>query len=80
MSRKKTNEQLVQEYQSATNPKEKKKIADELYQKIFRLVVKNAGTMPNICYGTQEDLIQEASLIFMKCINKFDVTKNIKSV
>ena len=39
MSRKKTNEQLVQEYQSATDPKEKKKIADELYQKIFRLVV-----------------------------------------
>ena len=78
MTKKKTNEQLVQEYQSTTDIEEKKKIADELYQKIFRLIVKNAGTMPNVCYGTQEDLIQEASLIFMKCINKFDVTKNIK--
>lgn len=76
--KRKNNEQLVLEYQQAKNPEEKKRIADELYRKIFRLVVKNAGSMPNVCYGTQDDLIQEASLIFMRCINKFDTTKKIK--
>ena len=76
--KKKNNEQLVLEYQQAKTEEEKKRIADELYKKIYRLVVKYAGTMPNICYGTQEDLIQETSLIFMKCIKKFDTTKNIK--
>ena len=76
--KRKNNEQLVLEYQQAKTPEEKKRIADELYKKIFRLVVKNAGSMPNICYGTQDDLIQEASLIFMRCINKFDTTKKIK--
>lgn len=76
--KRKNNEQLVQDYQNETNPVKKQKIADELYKKIFRLVVKNAGTMPNIWYGEQDDLIQEASLIFMRCINKFDVTKKIK--
>lgn len=76
--KRKNNEQLVLEYQQAETPEEKKKIADELYRKIYRLVVKNAGSMPNICYGTQDDLIQEASLIFMRCINKFDTTKKIK--
>ncbi len=76
--KKKNNEQLVAEYQQATTETEKKRIADELYKKIYRLVVKYAGTMPNICYGTQDDLIQEASLIFMKCLQKFDTTKKIK--
>lgn len=76
--KKKTNEELVYEYQNAPDEKTKKKIADELYKKIFKLVVKYAGTMPSVYYGTQEDLIQEASLIFMRCINKFDVTKKIK--
>lgn len=76
--KKKNNEQLVFEYQNEQNPIKKKKIADELYKKIYRLVIKNAGTMPNICYGEQDDLIQEASLIFMRCLNKFDTTKNIK--
>lgn len=76
--KKKTNEQLVYEYQQEQNPVKKKKIADELYRKTFRLIAKYAGTFPNVAYGTQEDLIQEASLIFMRCINKFDVTKNLK--
>ncbi len=76
--KRKNNEELVYEYQNEQDPVKKKKIADELYRKIFRLVVKNAGSMPNICYGTQDDLIQEASLIFMRCIKKFDTTKKIK--
>lgn len=76
--KKRNNEQLVEAYQKETDPIKKKKIVDELYRKIFRLVVKNAGTMPNIWYGEQEDLIQEASLIFMRCINKFNPTKKIK--
>ena len=76
--KKKNNEELVYEYQQATTESEKKRIADELYRKIYRLVIKYAGTMPNICYGTQEDLIQETSLIFMKCLQKFDPTKKIK--
>jgi RNA polymerase sigma factor (sigma-70 family) len=76
--KKKSNEQLVAEYQQANTPEDKKKIAEELYKKVFRLVVKNAGQMPNVCYGTQEDLIQEASLIFMRCLNKFDPTKKFK--
>lgn len=76
--KKKNNEELVYEYQHATSEVEKKRIADELYRKIYRLVIKYAGTMPNICYGTQEDLIQETSLIFMKCLQKFDPTKKIK--
>lgn len=74
----KNNEQLVAEYQNAITEAEKKKIADELYRKVYRLVIKNAGTMPSIWYGSQEDLIQEASFIFMKCIKKFDPTKGIK--
>lgn len=78
MKKKKSNEELVLEYQSTDDPNKKKKIADELYKKVFRLVVKNAGNMPNISYGTQDDLIQEASLIFMKCIRKFNPNKNIK--
>lgn len=77
-NKKKTNEQLVKEYQDATDELTKKKIADELYKKIFKLVIKNAGQMPNICYGTQDDLIQEASLIFMRCLNKFDTTRKFK--
>lgn len=76
--KKKSNEELVYEYQQEKNPEKKKRIADELYRKTFRLVAKYAGTFPNIAYGTQEDLIQEASLIFMRCINKFDVSKNLK--
>ena len=76
--KRKNNEELVYEYQNEQDPVKKKKIADELYRKIFRLVVKNAGSMPNICYGTQDDLIQEASLIFMRCIKRFDTTKKIK--
>lgn len=76
--KKKSNEELVYEYQQEKNPEKKKRIADELYRKAFRLVAKYAGTFPNIAYGTQEDLIQEASLIFMRCINKFDVSKNLK--
>jgi RNA polymerase sigma factor (sigma-70 family) len=76
--KKKSNEDLVVEYQKAVTPEEKKKVADELYRKIFRLVVKYAGNTPAVYYGTQDDLIQEASLIFMKCINKFDATKKIK--
>ena len=74
----KSNEDLVLEYQNSNNIVEKKRIADQLYKKIYRLVVKNAGTMSNICYGTQEDLIQQASLVFMKCLNKFDCTKGYK--
>lgn len=74
----KNNEQLVAEYQNATTEADKKRIADELYRKVYRLVIKNAGTMPSIWYGSQEDLIQEASFIFMKCIKKFDPTKGIK--
>lgn len=74
----KSNEELVLEYQNSTDEKERKRIADLLYRKIYRLVVKNAGTMSNICYGTQEDLIQQASLVFMKCLNKFDCTKGYK--
>lgn len=76
--KKKSNEDLVVEYQKAVTPEEKRKVADELYRKIFRLVVKYAGNTPAVYYGTQDDLIQEASLIFMKCINKFDATKKIK--
>jgi RNA polymerase sigma factor (sigma-70 family) len=76
--KKKNNEELVVEYQQAKTPMEKKKIADELYRKIFKLVVKYAGKSIAPYYSTQDDLIQEASLIFMKCINKFDATKKIK--
>lgn len=74
----KSNEELVLEYQNSTDEKERKRIADLLYRKIYKLVIKNAGTMSNICYGTQEDLIQQASLVFMKCLNKFDCTKGYK--
>lgn len=74
----KSNEELVLEYQNSTDEKERKRIADFLYRKIYKLVIKNAGTMSNICYGTQEDLIQQASLVFMKCLNKFDCTKGYK--
>ena len=77
-TKKKNNEELVKEYQSETDPVKKKKIADQLFRKIYRLVLKNAGNMPSASYGGQEDLIQEASLVFMKCINKFDTTRNIK--
>lgn len=77
-TKKKTNEELVSEYQAETNPVKKKQIADELYRKTFRLIAKYAGTFPNVAYGSQEDLIQETSLIFMRCINKFDASKNIK--
>jgi len=76
--KKKNNEELVADYQQADTEIEKKRIANELYKKIYRLVVKYAGTMPSTCYGTQEDLIQETSLIFMKCLKKFDPTKKIK--
>lgn len=76
--KKKTNEELIFEYQNEKNPIKKKRIADEIYKKTFKLIAKYAGSFPNISYGTQEDLIQEASLIFMRCINKFDITKNIK--
>lgn len=76
--KKKNNEQLVAEYQNETDPIKKKQIADILYRKVFKLVVKNAGTMSNICYGTQDDLIQEASLIFMKCLNRFNPNKKFK--
>lgn len=76
--KKKNNEELIQEYQNASTEREKKKIADELYKKNYKLVVKYAGTMPAVYYGTQDDLIQEASAIFMRCIKKFDTTKNIK--
>lgn len=74
----KSNEELVLEYQNSTDEKERKRIADLLYRKIYKLVIKNAGTMSNICYGAQEDLIQQASLVFMKCLNKFDCTKGYK--
>ena len=74
----KSNEELVLEYQNSTDEKERKRIADFLFRKIYKLVIKNAGTMSNICYGTQEDLIQQASLVFMKCLNKFDCTKGYK--
>ena len=78
MVRQKNNEQWVREYQAETDPVEKKKIADQFYKKIYRLVIKYAGRMPDICYGTQDDLIQEASLIFMKCLDKFNPNKKIK--
>ena len=34
--KKKTNEQLIYEYQQEKDPFKKKKIADELYRKAFR--------------------------------------------
>lgn len=78
MKKVKSNEELVKEYQTTDDEQKKKVIADQLYKKIYKLVVKNAGTMPNICYGTQEDLIQQASLVFMKCLKKFDCDKGYK--
>lgn len=73
-----TNEELIGLYQIETDEVKKKRIADKLYKKNFRLVAKNAGVMPTSCKDLQDDLIQEASLLFMKCLNKFDTSKNFK--
>lgn len=79
--KKKNNEDLVREYQNEKDIDKKKKIADELYNRVYKLILKmiNLIEAKYISYvDLREDLLQEASLIFMKCINKFDTTKSIK--
>lgn len=76
--RKKNNEDLVYEYQNEIDKNKKKKIADIIYRKVYKLLMKNVNSIPDTHNIEQSDLIQEASLIFMKCLNKFDTTKGLK--
>lgn len=79
--KKKNNEQLVYEYQNAQTEAEQKKIAQELYLKIEKLIYKMVNTIQQKFYihqFVQEEILLEANCIFMKCIKKFNTTKKIK--
>lgn len=79
--KKKSNEELVREYQNTKDINIKKEIANELYNRVYKLILKmiNLIEAKYVSYiDLREDLVQEAGLIFMRCVTKFDTTKNIK--
>lgn len=79
--KKKKNEELVYDYQNTDSEVEKKKIAQELYKNVEKLIYKMVSTIQQKFYihqFVQEEVFLEASCIYMKCIKKFDPTKKIK--
>lgn len=75
---KKTNEDLINEYQKSTDKIIKKHIADELYKRVHKLGMKVVNKIPKLGYDIREDLEQEMGLVFMRCMDKFDTSKNCK--
>ncbi len=76
-----SNEELIFAYQNEKNEKIKKEIAEKLYKNVSRLIYKMLSILESkhiVLPFMREDLIQEAGLIFMQCIKKFDTTKKIK--
>lgn len=75
------NEDLVAEYQNATDPEEKKRISSELYKKVEKLIYKMINIVKNKFYVhpiVEEDLFLEANYIFMRCLIKFNTAKKVK--
>lgn len=75
------NEDLVYAYQNEANKIKKDKIAKDLYLNVEKLIHKMINIVKSkffIHQFVEEDVLSEANLIFMRCLNKFNTTKKIK--